>query len=280
MLKKIIIVQAGLVILLSAPVALAAPGDPAAAPPTPTTTPIAPPQPATPQPAQAPATATANYQPGSVVSVYLMEGKDKKDTFMRGQSIGRFYTDANPWNLGLHTTETRLKSYKNQLVGYEVDAYFGAKETGEYSFVADLNFPPANVFGKPEKKAKKNPGWLKCHYQLFIEGNTVIDQSIDAIKDVDNNQQNCGFTKPAVGTVQLKEGLHKIRQWLDCEGGRKIAPTMPIAYPKGCGELEGKPFNTDIFPADEVSVTLKVRHPNEDMPDLLKSGELVYEKKP
>src|SRR5512147_1258912 len=109
-------------LLLTAPVVLAGPSDPATAP----TPPAAPTQ-----------VATANkpdpdYQVGSVVTVYELKEQNRQ-LLNQGQPIGSFVSESNPWNLGLHKQQPALAFFQGKPLGYEADSYFVAKESGNYS---------------------------------------------------------------------------------------------------------------------------------------------------
>lgn len=287
MLKQSVIMQAISLIVLSAPVALAAPGDPTPvapmiAPPAPplgpdpTTTPVPPPQPTTVQPAMAPVGVTGKYQSGSIVTVYPLEPQ-YRDSYKKGQELGKFITSDNPWSLGLHKKNAGLAFFQDKPLGYETDALFHAKETGEYSFVASVTLPPAILFENPEKMRKKNSGWISCHYQLQVGSQTVIDLSVNTKREGKQKELICGLTKFKTGSTKLAEGTHRVNQSFYCDGERQYKKGAQYAYPSDCKDA-GKPINTDIFPGDEAEVTLMVRRPQKSVPVLLEIGELFHEK--
>lgn len=291
MLKKNhVIVLAVSLVLVIAVVALAIQPNPPTPLPTPTPVippvpdpipipvPVPPPPPITPQPAITPVSATTKFQPGSIVNVYPLEPQGRGDSYKKGDAIGSFIITDNPWSLGLHKKIAGLAFFHDKPLGYETDGYFNAKEVGEYSFVAELNLPPAILFENPEKMKKKNKGWISCHYELKVGSQIVIDLRANTKYEGNAKELICGFTKFKTGSTQLAEGLHKLRQSLYCDGQRIYKQNTQYVYPPDCKEA-GKPINTDIFPADEAQVTLKVRNPQENAPVLLEASELVYEKK-
>ena len=94
-----------------------------------------------------------------------------------------------------------------------------------------------------------------------------------------DQERKCGLTGHGFGSVQLDAGLHRVRQWFACTGERRIKmPQKQYVYPASCPNA-GKRFSTDNFPADEAQVTLRVRHPQENTPILVKTSELIHEKR-
>jgi hypothetical protein len=276
MLKESAIVPAVLLSLFSGPLALADPTGTPSTPP-PAATPAVSPPPATPQSTMIPVSATPNYQPGSRVTVNPLETKDKNN-YGVGSSLGVFFTAANPWSLGLHMKEPGLASFKEQPLQYVAEAYFVAREAGEYSFQVELNFPPAITFENPQKTKKPNKGWITCRYRLSVGNEELIHLFVDTRNGVNEKGLVCGFNKLKAGSTLLTEGLHKTRQVFTCAGKREFKPDKQYHYPKGCDQAD-QLINTDIFPGDEVLVTLKVRHPKDNTPVMLNSNELVYEKR-
>lgn len=276
MLKESAIFQAVLLLLFSGPLALADPTGTPSTPP-PAATPAVSPPPATPQSTMIPVSATPNYQPGSKVTVNPLETKDNNN-YGVGSSIGVFFTAANPWSLGLHMKEPGLASFKEQPLQYVAEAYFVAREAGEYSFQVELNFPPAITFGNLQKMTQKNKGWIMCRYKLSVGNEELINLLVNTRKDKNEKELVCGFYKQKSGSTLLTEGLHKTRQVFTCAGKREFKPDKQYHYPKGCDQAD-QLINTDIFPGDEVLVTLKVRHPKDNTPVMLNSNELVYEKR-
>lgn len=256
-------------LLLSAPVALAAPADPSATP-----------QP-TPPAGVAPTASVAkpDYRAGSVVTVYQLQ-EQGRNSYQQGPSIGSFVNEANPWTLDLHRKQPELAFFQGKPLGYEADAYFVAKTAGIYSFAAELDLPPAVVFSDPDHLKGGNGGWIECRYRLTVAGETVIDMEASTrAKRTRDEDRMCGLTQYGFGTVQLEEGLHKARQWLACAGERRLkGPSPAYVYPPGCPNA-GKRFATDNFPGDEARVTFRVRHPQDNAPVLVKTAELVHEKR-
>lgn len=298
LLKKPVIAIA---LVLAAPLALAnQPATPAATPPTtpPTTPPATPPTPppqatapATPQatppaapqpspPAATVAKANPNYRAGSVVTVYQLQDQGRrKGGFQQGQPIGSFVSEANPWNLGLHKKQADLAFYQGEPLGYEADAYFVAKEAGTYSFGAEVLLPPAEVFTDPDHERGDSRGWIECRYRLTVAGEVIIDMEVSTnARGTSEEERKCGLTGHGFGTAQLDAGLHRTRQWLACTGERRLrTPQKQYVYPVRCPNA-GKRFTTDSFPADEAQVTVRVRHPQENTPVLVKTAELIHEK--
>ncbi len=259
----------------------AAQATPIAAPPTTpqapvqsATPPAAPPQPATVQPSTVPISAVSTYRPGSIVSVYPLESEER-GPYKKGQPIGSFVTVANPLNLGLHLKEDALAFFKEKPLGYEADAYFVAKATGNYSFSVQLALPPTSIFADTEKMKKMSKGFLKCRYRLFINDVTIIDLLVNTKKEANEKERICGFNGYKAGSVQLSEGVYKLQQWFACVGERKLKKGVQYVYPEECDQA-GQPINTDRFLADEAEATLRVRHPKDSAPALLKPDELVH----
>lgn len=257
-------------LLLAAPLALVAgQSDPATAPPPP----AAPTQ-----------VATANkpdpdYQVGSVVTVYELKEQNRQP-LNQGQPIGSFVSESNPWNLGLHKQQPALAFFQGKPLGYEADSYFVAKEAGNYSFGVEVDLPPAVLFADPDHLRGGSGGWIDCHYRLTVAGETLIDMDVSTrARDTQEQDRHCGLTQHGFGTVQLEPGLHRTRQWLACTGERRLRGPLPrFTYPAGCPQV-GKSFNTDNFPGDEARVTVRVRHPQDNTPMLVKASEFVHEKR-
>ncbi len=256
---------------LSAPIALAT--DP---------TPPAMPQPApvaSAAPSASVAKADPDYRAGSVVTVYQLQ-EQGRNGYQQGQPIGSFVNEVNPWSLGLHKLQAELAFFQGKPLGYEADAYFVAKGAGNYSFAAEVELPPAVVFTDPDHLRGSNSGWIECRYRLTVAGENVIDMEVSTrAKGTRGEDRACGLTQHGFGTIQLAEGLHKARQWLACAGERRLTvPSPQFVYPVGCPNA-GKRFTTDNFPGDEARVTVRVRHPQENAPVLVKTAELVHEKR-
>ena len=264
-----------------APVQPAAPAQTAA--PTQPATPAAPVQQATaPQPA-APAAPVQPVQPvyraGSVVTVYQLQ-EQSRGAYQQGQPIGSFVNELNPWSLSQHKQQAGLSFFIDKPLGYEADAYFVAKSAGSYSFAAQVDLPPSVIYADPEHLKKGNRGWINCRYRLIVAAETVIDMEVNT-KDRSTRKEDemCGLTQHGFGTLQLQEGLHRVRQWFSCAGERRLRdPITQSAYPAGC-PMAGKRFAVDTFPGDDGRVTLRVRHPDDNAPVLLKTNELVHEKR-
>lgn len=279
------------VLTLSAPLVSVAqstqPATPAqTAAPTQPATPAAPVQPVqqatAPQPA-APAAPVQPVQPvyraGSVVTVYQLQ-EQSRGAYQQGQPIGSFVNELNPWSLSQHKQQAGLSFFIGKPLGYEADAYFVAKSAGSYSFAAQVDLPPSVIYADPEHLKKGNRGWINCRYRLTVAAETVIDMEVNT-KDRSTRKEDemCGLTQHGFGTLQLQEGLHRVRQWFSCAGERRLRdPITQSAYPAGC-PMAGKRFAVDTFPGDDGRVTLRVRHPDDNAPVLLKTNELVHEKR-
>ena len=279
------------VLTLSAPLVSVAqstqPATPAqTAAPTQPATPAAPVQPVqqatAPQPA-APAAPVQPVQPvyraGSVVTVYQLQ-EQSRGAYQQGQPIGSFVNELNPWSLSQHKQQAGLSFFLDKPLGYEADAYFVAKSAGSYSFAAQVDLPPSVIYADPEHLKKGNRGWINCRYRLTVAAETVIDMEVNT-KDRSTRKEDemCGLTQHGFGTLQLQEGLHRVRQWFSCAGERRLRdPITQSAYPAGC-PMAGKRFAVDTFPGDDGRVTLRVRHPDDNAPVLLKTNELVHEKR-
>lgn len=246
-------------------------------------TPAAPVQQATaPQPA-APAAPVQPVQPvyraGSVVTVYQLQ-EQSRGAYQQGQPIGSFVNELNPWSLSQHKQQAGLSFFIGKPLGYEADAYFVAKSAGSYSFAAQVDLPPSVIYADPEHLKKGNRGWINCRYRLIVAAETVIDMEVNT-KDRSTRKEDemCGLTQHGFGTLQLQEGLHRVRQWFSCAGERRLRdPITQSAYPAGC-PMAGKRFAVDTFPGDDGRVTLRVRHPDDNAPVMLKTNELVHEKR-
>jgi len=245
--------------------------------------PVQPVQQATaPQPA-APAAPVQPVQPvyraGSVVTVYQLQ-EQSRGAYQQGQPIGSFVNELNPWSLSQHKQQAGLSFFIGKPLGYEADAYFVAKSAGSYSFAAQVDLPPSVIYADPEHLKKGNRGWINCRYRLIVAAETVIDMEVNT-KDRSTRKEDemCGLTQHGFGTLQLQEGLHRVRQWFSCAGERRLRdPITQSAYPAGC-PMAGKRFAVDTFPGDDGRVTLRVRHPDDNAPVLLKTNELVHEKR-
>lgn len=261
-------------LLFAAPIALATPADPVppatpgAAPPAPPVTKAVPANPV-----------QTDYRAGSVVTVYQLLERDRNG-YQQGPAIGSFVNEANPWSLGLHKQQAELAFFQGKPLGYEADAYFMAKEAGNYSFAAEVELPPAVVFADPEHLKGGTSGWIECRYRLTVANENVIEMEASSkARGTREEDRHCGLTQHGFGTIQLEAGLHKMRQWFACSGERQIkGPVMPYVYPAGCPNA-GKRFSTDNFPGDEARVTVRVRHPQDNAPVLVKTTELVHEKR-
>ena len=254
--------------------------------------PVAPVQPATPAQTTAPtqsAMPAAPVQPvqpvqpvyraGSVVTVYQLQ-EQSRGAYQQGQPIGSFVNELNPWSLSQHKQQAGLSFFIGKPLGYEADAYFVAKSAGSYSFAAQVDLPPSVIYADPEHLKKGNRGWINCRYRLIVAAETVIDMEVNT-KDRSTRKEDemCGLTQHGFGTLQLQEGLHRVRQWFSCAGERRLRdPITQSAYPAGC-PMAGKRFAVDTFPGDDGRVTLRVRHPDDNAPVLLKTNELVHEKR-
>ena len=256
----------------AAPVQAAAPAQTAA--PTQPATPVQ--QATAPQPA---APAQPVYRAGSVVTVYQLQ-EQSRGAYQQGQPIGSFVNELNPWSLGQHKQQAGLSFFLDKPLGYEADAYFVAKSAGSYSFAAQVDLPPSIIFADPEHLKKSNRGWINCRYRLIVAAETVIDMEVNTnARSTRKEDEICGLTQHGFGTLQLQEGMHRVRQWFSCAGERRLRdPITQSAYPPGCPQA-GKRFAVDTFPGDDGRVTLRVRHPDDNAPVLLKTNELVHEKR-
>ena len=266
------------VLTLSAPLVSVAqstqPTQPAAPAPQATAQPAAPVQPAAPaQPAQ------PVYRVGSVVTVYQLQEQSRRG-YQQGQPIGSFVNETNPWSLSQHKQQPGLSFFLDKPLGYEADAYFVAKSAGSYSFAAQVDLPPSTIFADPEHLKKGNRGWINCRYRLTVAGETVIDIEVNTdARGTRKEDEICGLTQHGFGTLQLQEGMHRVRQWFACAGERRLrTPMTQTAYPAGC-PLAGRRIPVDTFPGDDGRVTLRVRHPDDNAPILVKTNELVHEKR-
>ena len=240
----------------------------------------APTQPATPAaPVQPGQPVQPVYRAGSVVTVYQLQ-EQSRGAYQQGQPIGSFVNELNPWSLSQHKQQAGLSFFIGKPLGYEADAYFVAKSAGSYSFAAQVDLPPSVIYADPEHLKKGNRGWINCRYRLIVAAETVIDMEVNT-KDRSTRKEDemCGLTQHGFGTLQLQEGLHRVRQWFSCAGERRLRdPITQSAYPAGC-PMAGKRFAVDTFPGDDGRVTLRVRHPDDNAPVLLKTNELVHEKR-
>ena len=246
----------------------AAPVQPAAPAPQATAQPAVPVQPAQPV-----------YRVGSVVTVYQLQEQSRR-AYQQGQPIGSFDNELNPWSLGQHKQQPGLSFFLDKPLGYEADAYFVAKSAGSYSFAAQVDLPPSTIFADPEHLKKGNRGWINCRYRLTVAGETVIDIEVNTdARGTRKEDEICGLTQHGFGTLQLQEGMHRVRQWFACAGERRLrTPMTQTAYPAGC-PLAGRRIPVDTFPGDDGRVTLRVRHPDDNAPILVKTNELVHEKR-
>ena len=198
----------------------AAQATPIAAPPTNPQAPVqsatpaaAPPQPAIVQPSTVPISAVSTYRPGSIVSIYPLESEDK-GPYKKGEPLGSFITVANPLNLGLHLKEDALAFFKEKPLGYEADAYFVAKETGNYSFSVQLALPPTSIFADTEKMKKVSKGWIICRYRLFINDVNIIDRLVNTKKDASEKERICGFNGYKADESSFRKGYTRCNNGL------------------------------------------------------------------
>jgi hypothetical protein len=219
------------------------------------------------------------YRAGSVVTVYQLQ-EQSRGAYQQGQPIGSFVNELNPWSLSQHKQQADLSFFIDKPLGYEADAYFVAKSAGSYSFAAQVDLPPSIIFADPEHLKKSNRGWINCRYRLIVAAETVIDMGGEhERRSTRKEDEICGLTQHGFGTLQLQEGLHRVRQCFSCAGERRLRdPITQSAYPAGC-PLAGKRFAVDTFPGDDGRVTLRVRHPDDNAPVMLKTNELVHEKR-
>lgn len=217
-----------------------------------------------------PEVAVPVYEEGSVVTAYAIDQNRK------GQAIGRFMRKEPDLSmLGLSEVD-ELKDFREQSLGYEADAYFVAKEAGEYLFAAQINLPPTVLVTKDGER--QAPGWMTCRYQLIVASQPVFYMEASS-RETRDHDRACGFAKHGFGAIQLEAGRHRMRQWVACSGERELKdPTTEFVYPAGC-DYPGMEFDADPNPTKEVSVQLRVRHPQEDKPVLVKTAELVHEKR-
>jgi hypothetical protein len=236
------------------------------------------PAPARQAPTSGTPTSTA-YLWGSVVKVYPLVSVSHDRYLQKGNAIGQFINEANPWSLALHKQVQGLNFFYGKPTGYEADAFFVAKTDGDYSFSVTVEAPPVHTFASPERLAGFHRGAVSCHYRLIIDDKTLIDFRTESqAREVSDEDRRCGLTSYATGEIQLTKGLHPVRQWFACSGERQLNPNITTySYPKGCPKA-GQRLVVDSFPFDEVSVTLRVRHPEENTQAIVTSSELVHEK--
>jgi len=185
------------------------------------------------------------YRAGSVVTVYQLQ-EQSRGAYQQGQPIGSFVNELNPWSLSQHKQQAGLSFFIGKPLGYEADAYFVAKSAGSYSFAAQVDLPPSVIYADPEHLKKGNRGWINCRYRLIVAAETVIDMEVNT-KDRSTRKEDemCGLTQHGFGTLQLQEGLHRVRQWFSCAGERRLRdPITQSAYPAGC-PMAGKRFAVD-----------------------------------
>ena len=232
-----------------------------------------------PQPTAPVAPAQPVYRAGSVVTVYQLQ-EQSRGAYQQGQPIGSFVNELNPWSLSQHKQQAGLSFFLDKPLGYEADAYFVAKSAGSYSFAAQVDLPPSVIYADPEHLKKGNRGWINCRYRLIVAAETVIDMEVNTnARSTRKEDEICGLTQHGFGTLQLQEGMHRVRQWFSCAGEQRLKnPITQSAYPAGC-PLAGKRFAVDTFPGDDGRVTLRVRHPDDNAPVMLKTNELVHEKR-
>ena len=70
------------------------------------------------------------------------------------------------------------------------------------------------------------------------------------------------------------------KDFTECASGFLVRASggCQSAYPARCPQA-WKRFGVDTFPGDDGRVTLRVRHPDDNAPVLLKTNELVHEKR-
>lgn len=237
-----------------------------------------PPKPSvTPPPAAV--TNTPDYHSGSVATVYQLIDQGRNG-YQQGQPIGSFVNTDNPWSLNMHLKQPDLAFFRNKPLGYEMDAYFVAKEAGNYSFAIEVAVPPAVIFTNPEHMKGGQKGWINCDYQLSVAEQKLFEIKIDTkAHNTTDEERFCGLTQYGFGTMNLEPGLHRVRQELACMGDRRLKKISPrYFYPTICRNT-GEFLTTDNFPGDEAKVTLRVRHPQDNTPAMLKTNEFVHEKR-
>lgn len=212
------------------------------------------------------------YEEGSIVTAYALDHNRK------GQAIGRFVAKSFVWPLSFLKLRAELQDFGTQPLGYEADAYFVAKQAGEYTFAVELNLPPTVLFSNASEWQGEIPGWMECRYRLIVASEPVLDMEVNS-RTQGTHDQACGGTKHGFGTIQLEAGRHRVRQWVACSGERDLkGPTTEFAYPAGCIKA-GEKFDVDPDPVNEASVRIRVRHPQEDKLVMVTPAELVHEKR-
>jgi len=217
-----------------------------------------------------PEVAVPVYEEGSVVTAYALDHNRK------GQAIGRFVMKDPEWSMLRLSYEDGVKEFREQPIGYEADAYFVAKEAGEYVFAAQINVPPTVLVTKDRER--QSPGWMTCRYQLIVASQPVFDMEANS-RETRDHDRACGFTKHGFGAIQLEAGMHRMRQWVACSGDWELKdPTTQFVYPAGC-DSAGMELEADPNLIKDASVWLRVRHPQEDKLVMVTLAELVHEKR-
>ena len=211
------------------------------------------------------------YEEGGFVSAYTVENNRK------GQLINRVFSK-EPLSLSFGSEKDKLfGNSTGEPVGYEVDGYFVAKQTGEYFFRTHFVISPTALFTDPTQWQNEIPGSMECRYRLTIASETLVDTEVSS-RNQGIKERGCGFATQSVGAIHLEAGKHRLRQWIACSSHWDIKnPAMKFVYPDGCEEA-GEPLNVSTNPMERVLFFVDVRRPQETAMNILKPSEVVYEK--
>ena len=211
------------------------------------------------------------YEEGGIISAYTVENNRK------GQLINRVFSK-EPLSLSFGSEKDKL--FGNSIgepIGYEVDAYFVAKQTGEYFFRTHFVIAPTALFTDPTQWQGENPGSMECRYRLTIASETLLDTEVNS-QNRGIKERGCGFVTQNIGAIHLEAGKHRLRQWLTCSGHWDIKnPATNFVSPAGCADA-GDPLYVPTHWMEGVGLYVDVRRPQETAMDSIKPSEVVYEK--
>ncbi len=220
-------------------------------------------------------TPTTVYDPGWVVSLHPVE----KYQVRRDRLIGKFVETENPFNLGAHRDKADLSFYRDP-VAYTLKSFFESKQSGTYTFVAEIGYPATTIYRDAKNRKGRLKGNIDCDYRLLMGKQELVSFSMST-KKVSNTDKICGFSRQIVGSVELEPGLNEIALEFGCigiRGGYQARYGNVFYRPAEC--RKGGSFEADAWAGDEVTVTLRLRRPGEHAPTLTKPEDFFHVTKP
>lgn len=128
--------------------------------------------------------------------------------------MASFVVNKSPYTLIDHRKTRELDFFKEP-TAYLYEGFFNAKEDGMYSFIANIVIPLV-----PQSYAT-----TKCKYYLWVEDQKIID--LDDLKKGGIPEKE--FSKSS--SLQLQEGLYRVKQWLACDHYWPTEVNMRIKRP-------------------------------------------------